>query len=401
MLFRSISRVLKPLFVIKAKWMGMEGLRFLNEKEVYAHEPHLSKGVRWGVLCEQSGVASPFKMTVAYAENAIQNGVILKLNTEVLGMRLNADRIVSVQTNTGEIHAKCVVNAAGVYTDLIAQMANDRFYSIHPRKGEVILFDKKKAYLVNGILGFIGDRSTKNTKGGGIIRTYEGNILVGPNAIETPERENYVTNMTTLKELLSQKLPQLDGLTMEDDITYFTGIRAATYKEDFIVERSKQLVNFIHVAGIQSPGFASAPGIAERVESIISGCALEVFENNLIKKATWNPVRNPIPDLANMTLDERQKWIETRREYGEIICRCEEISKGEIVDALSSPIPVDTIDGVKRRVRAGMGRCQGSFCMPLVMEIIHEVKGIPTVSITKKSGASKIAVHETKIREVL
>ena len=155
-------------------------------------------------------------MTVAYAENAIQNGVILKLNTEVLGMRLNADRIVSVQTNTGEIHAKCVVNAAGVYTDLIAQMANDRFYSIHPRKGEVILFDKKKAYLVNGILGFIGDRSTKNTKGGGIIRTYEGNILVGPNAIETPERENYVTNMTTLKELLSQKLPQLDGLTMEE-----------------------------------------------------------------------------------------------------------------------------------------------------------------------------------------
>ncbi len=401
-LFRSrISKVLKPFFAIKAKRMGMEGLRFLNAREVYAHEPHLSKGVRWGVLCEQSGVASPFKMTVAYAENAIQNGVILKLNTEVLGMKLGSDRILSVQTNRGDIHAKCVINAAGVYTDLIAQMANDRFYSIHPRKGEVVLFDKKKAYLVNGILGFIGDRSSKNTKGGGIIKTYEGNILVGPNAIETPDRENYDTDMRTLKELLSQKLPQIEGLTMEDDITYFTGIRAATYKEDFIIERSNQLVNFIHVAGIQSPGFASAPGIAERVESIISGCALEVFKFSLIKKDDWNPIRKAIPELANMTLVERQKWIEARRDYGEIICRCEEISKGEIIDALSTPIPVDTVDGVKRRVRAGMGRCQGGFCMPLVMEIIHEVKGIPTESITKKSGASKIAVHETKHREVV
>jgi glycerol-3-phosphate dehydrogenase len=280
-------------------------------------------------------------------------------------------------------------------------MANDRFYTIHPRKGEVVLFDKKKAYLVNGILGFIGDRSSKNTKGGGIIKTYEGNILVGPNAIETPERENYDTDMSTLKELLSQKLPQIEGLTMEDDITYFTGIRAATYKEDFIIEQSKQLLNFIHVAGIQSPGFASAPGIAERVESIINRCALEVFEATLIRKDDWNPIRKAIPELTTMTLEERQKWIESRRDYGEIICRCEEISKGEIIDALSSPIPVETVDGVKRRVRAGMGRCQGGFCMPLVMEIIHEIKGISTESITKKSGASKIAVHETKHREVV
>ncbi|HSN67164.1 MAG TPA: (2Fe-2S)-binding protein, partial [Fusibacter sp.] len=213
--------------------------------------------------------------------------------------------------------------------------------------------------------------------------------------------ENYDTDMTTLKELLSQKLLQIEGLTMEDDITYFTGIRAATYKEDFIVEQSKQLVNFIHVAGIQSPGFASAPGIAERVASIVSGCAMAVFEMPLCRKEGWNPIRKAIPELANMTLDERQKWIESKRDYGEIICRCEEISKGEIIDALSSPIPVDTVDGVKRRVRAGMGRCQGGFCMPLVMEIIHEVKGIPTESITKKSGASKIAVHETKHREVV
>ncbi len=401
-LFRSnISKILKPLFFIKAKRMHMEGLKFLNKNEVYTHEPYLSKGVKWGVLCEKSGVASPFKMTVAYAENAILNGVVLKLNTEVLAIERDSKHIISVQTNQGLIRAKCVVNAAGVYTDIIAQMAGDRFYSIHPRKGEVVLFDKKKAHLVNGILGFIGDRSSKNTKGGGIIKTYEGNILVGPNAIETPDRDNYETDMTTIKELLKQKLPQIDGLTMEDDITYFTGIRAATYKEDFIVERSNRLSNFIHVAGIQSPGFASAPGIAERVESIIASCALEVFEARLMRKSDWNPIRKPIPDLAAMSIDDRRKWIEARKEYGEIICRCEEVSKGEIVDALSTPIPVETLDGVKRRVRAGMGRCQGGFCMPLVMEIIHDIKGIPIESITKKSGNSKIAVHETKQREVM
>jgi len=401
-LFRShISKFLKPLFYIKAKRMGMEGLKFLNRKDVYMHEPHLSKGVKWGVLCEKSGVASPFKMTVAYAENAIQNGVKLKLNTEVLTIQHDSKHIVSVQTSQGMIHAKCIVNAAGVYTDVVAQMADDRFYSIHPRKGEVVLFDKKKAYLVNGILGFIGDRSSKNTKGGGIIKTYEGNILIGPNAIETPDRDNYETDMTTVKELLRQKLPQIQGLTMEDDITYFTGIRAATYKEDFIVERSKQLANFIHVAGIQSPGFASAPGIAERVESIIENFALEVFGARLVRKTHWNPIRKPIPELATMSMGERRKWIETWKEYGEIICRCEEISRGEIVDALSGPISVDTIDGVKRRVRAGMGRCQGGFCMPLVMEIIHDIKELPIESITKKSGNSKIAVHETKHREVI
>lgn len=396
-LFRThISKVLKPFFKHKAKKIGMTGLRFLDHKTVYEHEPNLAPGVVWGVLCERSGVTSPYRMTVAYAENAIQNGVKLMLNCEVMGMTMKANHIECVHTTQGDFFPKVVINAAGVYTDLIAEMANDRYFSIHPRKGEVVLFDKKKSTLVNGILGFIGDRSSKNTKGGGIIKTYEGNILVGPNAIETPERENYETDMKTIKELLDQKLPQIKGLHKEDDITYFTGIRAATYKEDFIIEASNQVDNLIHVAGIQSPGFASAPAIAERVEGIVQRKSLELFNRPLQIKKTWNPIRKAIPNLAEMRYEDRQVLIEKRPEYGEIVCRCEEISKGEIVDALQSPIPVDTIDGIKRRVRAGMGRCQGGFCLPLVMEIIHEVKGIPIEDITKKSGDSKIVIHKTK-----
>lgn len=396
-LFRThISKVLKPFFRHKSKKIGMTGLRFLNHKTVYEHEPNLASGVVWGVLCERSGVTSPYRMTVAYAENAIQNGVQLILNCEVMSMTMKSNHIECVHTTQGDFSPKLVINAAGVYTDLIAAMANDRYFSIHPRKGEVVLFDKKKSVLVNGILGFIGDRSSKNTKGGGIIKTYEGNILVGPNAIESPDRENYETDMKTIKELLDQKLPQIKGLNKEDDITYFTGIRAATYKEDFIIEASNQVANLIHVAGIQSPGFASAPAIAERVEGIVQRKSLELFNRALQIKKEWNPKRKAIPNLAEMRYEDRQVLIEKRPEYGEIVCRCEEISKGEIIDALQSPIPVDTIDGIKRRVRAGMGRCQGGFCLPLVMEIIHEVKGIPIEDITKKSGDSRIVIHKTK-----
>jgi len=412
-LFRShLTKVSKLFFKIKAKQIGMEGLKFLNQKEVYEKEPNLEKGVVWGVLCERSGVTSPYKMTVAYAENAIQNGVKLMLNTEVKSMCLEEQNIHTVKTNNGVFSPKIIINAAGVYADFIAQMADDRYFSIHPRKGEIVLFDKKKGHLVNGILGFVGDRSSKNTKSGGIIKTYEGNLLVGPNAIETSDRENYETHLETVRELLDQKLPQIKGMKKEDDITYFTGIRAATYKEDFIIEKSSKISNLIHVAGIQSPGFASAPAIAERVEQIVvemyqqqkqsqqsqqSQQSNQATQNQLIRKDNWNPIRKAIPDLASMNLTERNQLIQENPAYGEIICRCEEISKGEIIDALKSPIPVDTVDGIKRRVRAGMGRCQGGFCMPLVIDIIHDVKGIPRDEVTKKSGISKIAVQETKL----
>ncbi len=404
-LFRSqFSKVLIPYFFIKAMCIGMPGLSILNKKKVYEKEPHLTDGIVWGIFCASAAVTTPYKMTVAYAENAIMNGVKLMLNTEVSKMTMkgetakNLDKIEGVHTNRGCIKAQLVINAAGVYSDIIAEMAHDRYYSIHPRKGEIILLDKKKAHLVRGILGFVGDRSSKNTKGGGVIRTYEDNILIGPNAFEVMEREDYSTDGESVMQLLKTKLPQIKGLVKEDTITYFTGIRAATYKEDFIIEASDRVDNLIHVAGIQSPGFASAPAIAERVEALVS----QHFRDQsthlgpLEKRIDWNPIRPSIPDLSHMTYKERKLFISQRPDYGEIICRCEEISKGEILDALKSPIEVNSIDAVKRRVRAGMGRCQGGFCLPLVMEIIHQEKGIAMDRITKKGGNSTIAVHMTK-----
>jgi len=395
-LFRShLSKVIYPLFWIKAKVIGMPGLRYMNKRAVYEAEPYLSEGVVWGVMCESAGVTSPYKMTVAYAENAIKNGVKLMLHTEVVSMAVRNEEITEVHTDKGTIRAKLVINAAGVYSDCIAGMAGDRFFSIHPRKGDIVLFDKKKGKYVQGILGFIGDRSSQHTKGGGVIKTYEGNILVGPNAIEIPYRENYQTRREDVMQLLRQKLPQIKGVDVKDDITYFTGIRAATYKEDFIIEASKKVKNLIHVAGIQSPGFAAAPAIAERVEELVKSH----FQNDaspLRRKTNWEPKRKGIPDVAHLTYEAREALIRENPDYGEVICRCEEISKGEIIDALKGPIPITSTDAVKRRVRAGMGRCQGGFCMPLVMEIIHDVNGIAMEDITKKEGASRIAVAQTK-----
>lgn len=399
-LFRSrISKILKPFFWIKAKKIGMPGLSFMNTKAVYENEPHLAKGVVWGVSCASAGVTSPYKMTVAYAENAVMNGVQLYLNTAVTGMSSDGLEITSVHTSKGDFESTLIINAAGVYSDVIAEMANDRYFSIHPRKGEVVLLDKKKSHLVNGILGFASDRSSKNTKGGGVIKTYEGNILIGPNAVETPFREDYSTDRESIAQMLDLKLPQVEGLKKDDTITYFAGIRASTYKEDFIIERSNRVDNLIHVAGIQSPGFASAPAIAEMVESLVNDFYNERSSLPLkmsIKK-DWNPIRPAIPDLANMAYDERQSYIVKNPDFGEIVCRCEEISRGEIIEALKSPIPITSVDGVKRRVRAGMGRCQGGFCLPLVMDIIHEETGLAHHLITKKAGQSQIVVQRNTL----
>ncbi|MCK8059140.1 MULTISPECIES: NAD(P)/FAD-dependent oxidoreductase [unclassified Fusibacter] len=400
-LFRSrVSKLLIPYFVLKAKIIKMPGLSIMSKRKVYEKEPHLAPGISWGVFCASAGVTSPYKMTVAYAENAVINGVELRLNTEVKAMSVETDtgKILEVKTENGVIRPMLTVNAAGAYADIIAEMADDRYYSIHPRKGEIVLLDKKKADRLTGILGFVGDRSDKNTKGGGLVKTYENNILIGPNAFEVSSREDYSTDSDTIGRMLATKIPQVTGLVKEDVITYFSGIRAATYKEDFIIEASNKVGNLIHVAGIQSPGFASAPAIAERVEMLVGDYFSKQADANanFRKKEIWNPIRQAIPEVCSMPYEERTALIRSNPDYGEIVCRCEEISRGEIIDALSGPIEIDSVDAVKRRVRAGMGRCQGGFCLPLVMEIIQSEKGIPLNQITKKGKNSTIAAHSTK-----
>lgn len=389
------GKLLSPLFYIKARKNGVEGMKFLSKEETRILEPYLYHGFEGSVYFPTAGILSPYKMTVAYAENAVMNGAEVSLNTIVMSMNKEHGKIVSVETNRGRIYPKVVINAAGVYSDKVAEMADDRFFTIHPRKGEILILDKKAGYLVKGIVAKPSiNQSKSGTKGGGITKTIDGNVLVGPDAYEQPLREDYSTNRENIDAILKKHLPLIPGLNPSYMITYFAGIRAATYEEDFIIEKSEYVGNLVHAAGIQSPGLASAPAIAEEIEKITIDALSKVMD--VRPKEKWNPERHGIPELFKMSEKERDEFIKKRPDYGVIICRCEEISKGEIIDAIKSPVSARSVDAIKRRVRPGMGRCQGSFCMPLIMKIIEEETGENMLNITKKGGSSKILVKETK-----
>lgn len=392
---KKFIKLFYPIFKKRAEKNGVEGLELLTKEKIKDLEPNILNDIQGGIRLPSTGILSPYKMTIAFGENAALNGVEFSLNTIVKGMKRQGQRIISVSTNRGTVYPRVVINAAGVYADKIADMADDQFFTIHPRKGEIVILDKKQGNLINHVLGMPDFfHKSKDTKGGGLIRTIEDNILVGPDAYEQPYRENYSTDRINVNNILKKHLPIVPKLSFSDSITYFSGIRAATYEEDFLIEKSEYLENMVYAAGIQSPGLASAPAIAQDIAKITCGVLLKYMKLN--KKEKWNPCRKGIPELSKLNAKERNTLIKSRPDYGNIICRCEEISKGEIIDAIHSPIPVNTVDGIKRRVRAGMGRCQGGFCMPLVIDIIREETDKDALSITKKGKGSYLLMEETK-----
>jgi len=385
----------KPVLSIRAQKMGVKEVTLLSREEALKIEPNIGIPIAGAVHFATTGIISPYKMTVAYAENAVQNGAEVSLNTIVLSMQKEHNRITSVETNRGTVYPRLVINAAGVFADMIADMAGDQFFSIHPRKGEIIFLDKKKGELINGVIGKPSLSLAKsNTKGGGVVKTVDGNILIGPDAYEQPFREDFSTHMDHIEVLMKKHMPLVKGLSPADVINYCAGIRAATYEEDFIIERSEYVANLVYAAGIQSPGLASAPAIAEEIEKLACQALQEIME--VKPNANWNPIRKSIPELSKMDFITRSRIIKENPHYGEIVCRCEGVSKGEIIDAIHSPIPALTVDAIKRRVRPGMGRCQGGFCLPAVMKIINEETGLPMTAITKKGNNSYLVVEETK-----
>jgi len=373
--------------------LKVEGAR-LNKERLYEREPNLRDGLAGAMFFPSSGILSPYKLTVAMAENAVENGAAILLETMALGMEMQGGAITGVVTNHGTLRPRVVVNAAGVFADKVAEMANDRFFSIHPRKGELVILDKKKGSMLNTSMSLVTAEMRKSdTKGGGIMPTIDGNVLVGPDAYEQPYREEYSTNADHVDAILKKHLPLIKGLGPQDVITYFSGIRAATYEEDFIIEKSQYVKNLVHAAGIQSPGLASAPAIAEDVAQIVA----EHLTGEMVIKpnAAFNPIRKKRPELNGMSFEQKQAIIKENPDYGVIVCRCEEISRGEIIDAIHSPVPALTLDAIKRRVRPGMGRCQGSFCAPIVTKLIAQQLGAEIEAIQKSGGDSPVLIEKT------
>ncbi|HBU11714.1 MAG TPA: FAD/NAD(P)-binding oxidoreductase, partial [Clostridiales bacterium] len=328
----------KPLLYLSLlywKWLGLPGVKVLNKRKLNQAEPSINSGFDAALFFPSSGVVCPFGLTVAYAENAVQNGARVSLDTAVLSMRVKDGAVISVQTNRGTVYPRVVVNAAGVFCDDIAQMAQDRFYSIHPRKGTNAILDKKHSdSIVRTVASSIGTVSTKtaHSKGGGVVRTVHGNALIGPDAAETPEKENYATTPEGVRQTFARQGQTSPALNERQIITYFTGVRAPTYEEDFVVCTGKFTKNMVHAAGIQSPGLTAAPAIGARVAEL----AVELLEQHgtVARNEAFDPHRKAIPKPSRMDDRERAALIRQSPDYGVIVCRCEEVSKGEVLDAL-------------------------------------------------------------------
>jgi glycerol-3-phosphate dehydrogenase len=385
---------MKPVALASSLYWKMMKIpyRYISREELKKQEPHLSGQIACALFFPTAGTVCPYGLTIAYAENATDNGARLCLDTAVIDMGVRDGVIQSVLTNRGRVYPKLVINAAGVFSEEIARMAKDRFFSIHPRRGTNMILDKKAAFQVKTIASSLGsvDKKAGHSKGGGIVRTVDDNLLVGPDAVETYERENFETHRESVeKNLVKQRLTS-PSLREGDIITYFTGVRAASYEEDFIITPGKFTKNILHAAGIQSPGITAAPAIAKEIAKMAAQQLSAAMSD------AFDPVRVPIPRTTDMTAEERDALIKEDADYGQIVCRCEEVSRGEIRDALHRSVPCDSVDGVKRRVRAGMGRCQGGFCSPQIARIIAEELHIPLAQVRKNTYDSRILLGGNK-----
>jgi glycerol-3-phosphate dehydrogenase len=393
--FRSAAMAaVYPAFAALAAINGVDGWKYWSKKMVRSEEPNITEDQEGGFFLPSAGILSPYKATVALAESAMLNGVRVVPGSCATGFELEKTRITRVLSTKGDFRARVVVNAAGNWADIVASFADDRFFSLHQRRGVDMILDASTGKQQNHILAMpaLSQARTKS-KGGGLVKTIEGNILVGPTASEAPGREAYDTTPAELREL-ERHLRINRRLSLSMAITYFAGVRPCTYEEDFIVERSARVANLVHAAGIQSPGLASAPAIAAEIARLTVEALAET--KKVSPNESFRARRDAPLELRRLPLEERARVIAKNPSYGRIVCRCEEVSEGEIRDALKSRLPATSLDAVKRRARAGMGRCHGGFCTPHLMGILADEQKIGLAEVTKKGAGSRIALGETK-----
>ncbi len=363
---------------------GVPDMRVITGDEARGIEPMLSPEAVSALYAGTGAITCPYEMTMACAENARDNGAEWVLGSAVTDIRRDADGFV-LALGGEEIRAKRVVNAAGVFADDIARMIGDDSFSIRPRKGEYLLIDRT----AQSPWTVLFQTPTKLGKGVLVSPTVDGNCFAGPTAIESDDKHDTSVSAQSIESLKRLAHKTAPGLDFRQVITSFAGVRAQPSTGDFIIRASGADYRMIHAAGICSPGFTSAPAIAEMVEQLLRASGL-----SLRAKAGHNPCRKHIRAFRHMQEDERNAAIAENPLYGRIICRCETVTEAEVVEAVRRG--ARTVDGVKRRTRAGMGRCQGGFCGPRVMEIISREAGIPMTELTKFGGGSYLVAGKTR-----
>ncbi|NLV92824.1 MAG: NAD(P)/FAD-dependent oxidoreductase [Firmicutes bacterium] len=369
----------------RGKLNQVPGIRIISREEALALEPNLSEDVIAALYAPEGGIVNPFEMAIAFSEVAQANGAALFTDTTVIGLEDESDRI-RIVTDKGVIYARYVINAAGLYADEVARFVGDTSFTITPRKGEEYLMDKRVGDLVHRT---IFPTPSPKSKGILVIPTAEGNLMIGPTALELPDKEALDTTASGFEEIVTSVRRIVPRINSRDIITSFVGLRAASDRGDFILEPSSKTPRLIHAAGIESPGLTAAPAIAEVLTELLVEAGLELEENPEAVDS-----RRPFPRFHAMDNEERAKLIASDPSFGHIICRCETITEGEIVEAIKRG--ARTVDGIKFRTRAGMGRCQGGFCQPLVIAILARELGVDPTEITKRGPGSEILLEPVR-----
>jgi glycerol-3-phosphate dehydrogenase len=365
---------------------GVPDLNILDKEELRELEPNISDNAVAALHAPSSGIVCPYEMTIALAENANANGVKFKFETKVLNIKKVEDKYL-VETDKEQLETTLIINAAGVYADDLNNMVSRKKLSIIPRKGEYCLFDKEVGNLVSRT---IFQLPTEMGKGVLVTPTVDGNLLLGPNAVDVEDKGDLITSAQGLEEVVNKGKRSIKTLPLNKVITSFSGLRAHSLEDDFIIGEAEGAENFINAAGIESPGLSSAPSIAIMVEELVAR-KLKPSKNN-----GFNPIRKGIPKFRELSNEEKNKLIKARPEYGKIVCRCEIVTEGEIIDSIKRPLGATTLDGVKRRTRAGMGRCQAGFCSARVLDILARELEIEPTEVTKFGGDSKLLVGKNK-----
>lgn len=364
---------------------GVPGLRLLSADEVRAMEPNLADTVLGSLYAPSAGIVSPWELTLALIETAVRNGVELKLESAVRAITKEDDRFF-VTTDRETVESRFILNAAGVHCGDVAELVAKREFTIQPNRGEYFLLDKCEGVKVHST---IFQCPNENGKGVLVSPTVHGNLIVGPNAVNVSDADNTKNTAEGLDFVRAAAVKSVPTLSFRDNIRNFTGIRANHSADDFLIGESKSVPGLFNLAGIKSPGLSSAPAIALEAVAYLQG------KLPLHKKDYCCDERHVIR-FKTLSPEEKNAVIAKDPRYGRVICRCETVTEGEIVAAIHSPVPPTTVNGVKRRVGAGMGRCQGGFCGPRVQEILAREWGVPMDKILLDGPGSYILTNRTK-----
>jgi glycerol-3-phosphate dehydrogenase len=369
---------------------GVEGLTIITGKELKKREPRLD--ALYALYSSVAGIFSPYLFTIALAENALSNGVKINVNTQVSAIKL-VNNVYKVTTNQGVFYADIIVNSAGLFSDRISAMIGIDNYKLYPCRGEYLILDKNCRDLINSMVYPVPPKIA-GVLGVHLTPTLDGNILIGPSEEFINEREDTRTTKEKIRQLIEGAKRLLPSIPLNQVIYGFSAVRSKITPpeekaaRDFIMR--EDVKNFINMIGIESPGLTSSPAIAKLVVQMIKK------KIDLEEKTDFNPIRKRTTPFSEASRTEKASLIKADPTYGEIVCRCEHVSKREVLDALDNPISEKTISAVKYRTRAGMGRCHGGFCLPKIVEILREEYGVPTTEIKLKNLSSRLFIGETK-----